>query len=183
METTEIKSLPLLIVAGVAGLIFLSLLIRVIAALLRSNRNQIVATGPLIEAQEFELGEASPLLLMVEVPRVGSAFRQLQFEVAEQASGQVTRLSYDFLRAQGAVYGVTTMRVPIGRLPFVRPGRYLVHVLGLQPETDYSGSRIMLSRPYLGRMVLQIIGIVICAIGLLLSVLLGLWQGLPLQQG
>src|SRR6476646_2242441 len=163
----EIKSLPLLLGAGVAGLIFLSLLVRVIAALLRSNRKQFVATGPLIEEQEFELGEASPLLLMVEVPRFGSAFRQLQFEVVEQASGQVTRLSYDFLRAQGAVYGVTTMRVQIGRLPFVQPGRYLVRVLGLQPRTSYSSSRIMLSRPYLGRTVLQIIGIVICAIGLL----------------
>ena len=179
----EIKSLPLLLGAGVAGLIFLSLLVRVIAALLRSNRKQIVATGPLIEEQEFELGEASPLLLMVEVPRFGSDFRQLQFEVVEQASGQVTRLSYDFLRAQGAVYGVTTMRVPIGRLPFVQPGRYLVRVLGLQPRTSYSSSRIMLSQPYLGRMVLQIIGIVICAIGLLLSLLLGLWQVLPLQEG
>ena len=179
----EIKSLPLLLGVGVAGLIFLSLLVRVIAALLRSNRKQLVATGPLIEEQEFELAEASPLLLMVEVPRFGSAFRQLQFEVVEEGSGQVTRLSYDFLRAQGAVYGVTTMRVPIGRLPFVRPGRYLVRVLGLQRETDASNSRIMLSRPYLGRMVLQIIGIVICGIGLLLSLIFGLWQVLPLQQG
>ena len=178
-----IKSLPLLVVAAVAALIFLCLLIRVIAALLRSNRKQLVATGPLIEEQEFKLTEASPLLLMVEVPRFGSAFRHLQFEVVEQASGQLTRLGYDFLRAQGAVYGVTTMRVPIGRLPSVRPGRYLVRVLGLQPETSYSSSRIMLSRPYLGRMVLQIIGIVFCAIGLLLSVLLGLWQVLPLQEG
>jgi hypothetical protein len=41
----------------------------------------------------------------------------------------------------------------------------------------------MFSRPYLGRMVLQIIAIVICAIGMLLSLLLGLWQVLPLQQG
>jgi hypothetical protein len=32
-------------------------------------------------------------------------------------------------------------------------------------------------------MVLQIIGIVICAIGMLLSLLLALWQVLPLQQG
>jgi len=179
----EIKSLPLLLVASLSGLIFLSLLIRVIAALLRSNRKQLVATGPLIAEQEFELSDASPLLLMVEVPRFGSDFRQLQFEVVEKASGQVTRLSYDFLRAQGAVYGVTTMRVPIGRLPLVQPGRYLVRVLGLQPQTSYSSCRIMLSRPYLGRMVFQIIGIVICAIGLLLSLLFSLWQVLPLQQG
>jgi hypothetical protein len=179
----EVKSLPLLFVAALAGLIFLYLLIRVIAGLLRSNHRQIVATGPLLDQQQFELSEASPLLLLVEVPRFGCAFRQLQFEVIEKVSGRVTRLGYDFLRAQGAVYGVTTMRVPIGRLSSVRPGRYLVRVLGLNPETDYSKCRLMLSRPYLGRMVLQIIGIVVCGIGLLLSLLLGLWQVLPLQQG
>jgi len=179
----EIKSLPLLLVASLDGLIFLSLLIRVIAALIRGNRQQIVATGPLIDQQEFDVSDGSPLLLMVEVPRFGTNFRQLQFEVVEQASAQVTRFGYDFLRAQGAIYGVTTMRVPIGRLPLVRPGRYLVRVLGLNSATDHSRSRIMLSRPYLGRMVLQIIGIVICAIGVLLSLLLGLWQVLPLQQG
>ncbi|MEP6709735.1 MAG: hypothetical protein ABJB32_06345, partial [Verrucomicrobiota bacterium] len=39
----------------------------------------------------------------------------------------------------------------------------------------------LLSRPYLGRMVLQIIGIVVCSVGMLLSLLLGLWQVLPLQ--
>src|SRR5690349_5059454 len=104
----EIKSLSLLLVASVAALTFLTLLISVIMALLRSNRKQFLATGPLIEQQEFELEKASPLLLMVEVPRFGSAFRQLQFEVIEKVSGQVTKLSYDFLRAQGAVYGVTT---------------------------------------------------------------------------
>ena len=41
----------------------------------------------------------------------------------------------------------------------------------------------MLSRPYLARMILQIIGIVFFAIGMLLSLLLALWQVLPLQQG
>src|SRR5689334_2184439 len=99
VTTLEIQSLPLLIVATLAGLIFLGLLTWAIAALLRSNRRQIVAIGPLIDQQEFEIHEGSPLLLMVEVPRLRSDFRQLQFEVVEQASAQVTRLGYDFLRA------------------------------------------------------------------------------------
>ena len=75
------------------------------------------------------------------------------------------------------------MRVPLGRVIVERPGSYLVRVGGLQEGADYARCRIMFSRPYLGRMVLQIIGIVICAIGMLLSLLLALWQVLPLQQG
>ena len=181
--TVIIKSLSLLIAACTAFLLFGTLLIWVVARLLRSNREQLVAVGPLVGEQEFAIGEPAQLLLIIEVPRFGSEFRKFAFEVIEKTTGQSTRLGFDFVRAQGAVYGVTTMRVPLGRIPVQRPGPFLVRVAGLRPGTDYSRSRIMLSRPYLGRMVLQIIGIVICAIGLLLSLLLGLWQVLPLQQG
>jgi hypothetical protein len=178
-----IKSLPLLVAASAAFFLVGDLLVWVVARLLRSNREQLVAGGPLTAEQEFMIGEPAALVLLIEVPRFGSNFRQFEFEVVEKASGQSTKLRYDFLRAQGAVYGVTTMRVPLGRITVQRPGSYLVRIGGLQPGTDYSRSRIMFSRPYLGRMVLQIIGIVICAIGLLLSLLLALWQILPLQHG
>ena len=178
-----IKSLSLLVASSGTFFLFGSLLVWVIVHLLRSNREQLLASGPMIAEQEFALGEAAALLLLVEVPRFGSDFRQLKFEMVQQATGRSTKLSYDFVRAQGAVYGATTMRVPLGRIRVEGPGSYLVRVAGLQPGRDYSQCRIMLSRPYLGRMVLQIVGIVICAIGMLLSLLLALWQVLPLQQG
>ena len=50
------------------------------------------------------LREPTALLLLVEVPRFGSDFRQLEFE-ARAGHGQATKLRYDFVRAQGAVYG------------------------------------------------------------------------------
>lgn len=175
--------MPILVAAGTVFFILGSLLVWVVARLLRSNREQFVAIGPLAAEQEFTIREAAVLVLLVEVPRFGSDFRKFEFEVVEKATGQSTKMSYDFVRAQGAVYGVTTMRVPLGRITVQRPGPYLVRIVGLQPGTDYARSRIMFSRPYLGRMVLQIIGIVLCAIGMLLSLLLGLWQVLPLQQG
>ena len=177
-----IRSLPLLVASSTAFFLFGGLLVWVIVRLLRSNREQLLASGPMTAEQEFALREAAALLLLIEVPRFGSGFREFEFEVIEQASGRTTKLSYDFLRAQGTVYGVTTMRVPLGRVTVEGPGSYLVRVGGLQEGADYSRCRIMLSRPYLGRMVLQIIGIVICAIGMLLSLLLALWQVLPLQQ-
>jgi hypothetical protein len=178
-----IRSLPLLVASVIAFFLLGGLLVWVVVRLLRSNREQLLASGSMTAEQEFALREAATLLLLIEVPRFGSRFRELKFEVVEQASGRTTKLSYDFVRAQGAVYGVTTMRVPLGRVTIERPGSYLVRVGGLQEGTDYSRCRIMFSRPYLGRMVLQIIGIVICAIGMLLSLLLALWQVLPLQQG
>jgi len=183
MNELTLKSLPLLVAASATFLIFGCLLVSVVVRLIRSNRKQLVATGPMIAEQEFVLRESGQLLLLVEVPRMGSNFRQLEFELIEKATGQSTKMHYDFLRAQGAVYGVTTMRVPIGRFVVQREGSYLLRIAGLQPDADYSGSRIMFSRPYLARMILQIIGIVFFAIGMLLSLLLALWQILPLQHG
>jgi len=178
-----IKSLPLLSAASAMFLTLGALLIWVVARLLRSNRTQLVASGPLLAEQQFAIGEPGELLLLVEVPRLGSNFRELQFEIVEKTTGRSQKMRYDFLRAQGTVYGVTTMRVPLGRLAMRSPGSYWVRVTGLQPGADYSQSRILLSRPYLARLVLQIIGIVVCAIGMLLSLLLALWQILPLRHG
>ena len=178
-----IKSLPLLVGASAIFLTLGALLVWVVVRLLRSNRTQLVASGPLLAEQEFAIRDPAELMLLVEVPRFGSNFRELEFEVVEKATGQSQKMRYDFLRAQGAVYGVSTMRVPLGRVVVRRSESYLVRVAGLQPGADYSGSRIMLSRPYLARMVFQIIAIVVCAIGMLLSLLLALWQVLPLQRG
>ncbi len=125
-----VKSWPLLFVACASFLILGVLLIWVVARLVRSNREQIVATLPLREEQELKLGQPASLLLMVEVPRVGSNFRNLEFEIIEKATGQSARLSYDFARAQGAIYGLTTMRVPIGPVEVPHAGSYLVRIFG-----------------------------------------------------
>ncbi len=176
-----IKSVPLLALGAGGFFVAGSLLTWAITRLLRSNRKQIVASGPVTAEQEFRLPAAGEFLLVLEVPRFGSDHRAWQLEVLEQATGEVTRLRYDPIRAGGAVYGMGSMRVPYGRLRLARAGSYLVRVLGLEPGKNYSSSRVLISRPYLGRMILQIIGIVFSAILLLLSLLLLLWQVLPLQ--
>jgi hypothetical protein len=150
---------------------------------LRSNRKQILATGALVPEQALEIGEPGDLVLLLETPRFGSEYRNFEFEIIEQATGAATKMKYDYARAQGATYGVSTARVPFGRMTAQRTGAYLVRVAGLQSGHDYSRYRIFLSRPYLGRLVAQIIGIVICGVGMLLSLLLALWQVLPLEQG
>jgi uncharacterized membrane protein len=183
MTELSVKSLPLLVAASAGFVIFGCLLVWMVIRLLRSNRKQLIATGPMIARQEFLLRESGPLMLLVEVPRLGSNFRNLEFELVEKATGQSTTMHYDFLRAQGAVYGVRTMRVPIGRFVAQKEGSYLLRITGLQPDADYSESRIMFSHPYLARMIVQIIGIVFFAIGMLLTLILALWQILPLQHG
>jgi hypothetical protein len=178
-----IKSWSILILASVLFLTFAGLLLRVVLRMLRSNREQILATAALLPEQEVTIREPGEIVLLLEVPRFGSDYRNFEFEVIEKATGQSTRIKYDFLRAQGAVYGVTTMRVPLGRMTAQRAGEFLVLISGLQTGKDYSSSRVMFSRPNLGRMVGQILGIVVFGIGMLLSLLFALWQLFPLQSG
>jgi hypothetical protein len=182
MESSLIvKSWSLLVVAGAVFLTLGCLLIWVVAQLIRKNREQILATAALVAEQELAIREPGELVLLLETPRFGTDYRNFEFDIIENATGQRTHMKYEYLRAQGAVYGMTTMRVPLGRMTAQRAGAYLMRVTGLQAGKDYSACRILLSRPYLGRMVLQIIGIVICGVGMLLSLLLGSWQVLPLQ--
>ena len=182
MESSVIvKSWSVLVAAGIVFLTLGCLLIWVVAQLIRKNREQILATAALVAEQELAIREPGELVLLLETPRFGTDYRNFEFDIIENATGQRTHMKYEYMRAQGAVYGVTTMRVPLGRMTAQRAGAYLMRVTGLQAGKDYSACRILLSRPYLGRMVLQIIGIVICGVGMLLSLLLGSWQVLPLQ--
>jgi hypothetical protein len=177
-----VKSWGVLLLASSLFLALSCLLTWLAIRFLRSNRDQLLATGRLMPEQELTISEPGELVLLLETPRLSSDYRNFEFEIVEQATGEKARMKYGYARAQGAVYGVTTMRVPLGRMIVQRVGPYLVRVAGLQAGRDYSGSRILFSRPYLGRMVLQILGIVLCATGMLLSLLAALWQVFPLQR-
>jgi hypothetical protein len=176
-----IKSSGILIGAS-AGLIVLACLVAWLALrLIRSNRDQLLANGALVPEQQFTLAEPGEILLLLETPRMQSGYSNLQFAVVDQATGATTQMHYEYARAQGAVRGFSTVRVPFGRMTVPRPGTYLVRVTGLEAGKDYSGSRILLSRPYLGRMAFQIVAIVICAMGALLCLILAAWQIFPPQ--
>jgi hypothetical protein len=178
-----VKSWSLLLVTGMTFVTFGCVLVWIVARFIRSNRAQVLATGALVPEQKLTIADPGEVVLLLETPRFGSDYRNFEFEIVENATGDRTKMKYDFVRAQGAVYGVTTMRVPIGRMTASRAGGYALRITGLQAGKNYSNYRIFLSRPYLGRMVLQIVGVVLVAVGMLLSLLLALWQVLPLERG
>jgi hypothetical protein len=60
------------------------------------------------------------------------------------------------------------MQVPVGPAAMLRSA-YVVRIGGLQAGNDYSRYRLMISRPYIGRLTLQIIGLVLCGVAILLD--------------
>ena len=134
----------------------------------------LLASAPLANEQELTLASPGEVMVMIQTPRTAADFRDFQIELVEKQTGQAVTTRYSVLKAQQAVYGVTTMSVPFGRLT-ARPGVYLIRILGLRSGQDYSRYRLILSRPYMGRMALQIIGIVLCGVGMLLSLIWAAW--------
>jgi hypothetical protein len=163
---------------AIAGITFVLLgigLVSSVMSLVRGNRNDILASVPLASEQEVTLASQGEVLIVIETPRTRMDYRVFQIQLVDRQTEQVVTMTYSLVTAQGAVYGVTTMQVPFGRMN-ARAGGYYVRIAGLQAGKDYSDHRLILSRPYMGRMALQIIGIVLCGVGMLLSVIWAAWR-------
>jgi hypothetical protein len=163
---------------AIAGSAFVLLgigLVYCIMNLVRSNRQDILASVPLVTEQEISLAYAGEVLVAIETPRTSIDYRALQIQLIDKQTGHASTLSYSLVTAQGAVYGFTTMQVPFGRMN-AQAGVYAARIVGLQPGKDYSNYRLIVSRPYMGRIVLQVLGIVFCGVGMLLSVIWAAWR-------
>jgi hypothetical protein len=170
-----IKSWPWLMVSGVIIIVLGFALAWLVGRLLRSNRADVQIVLPLVQEQKADMPAAGEMVLRIEMPRFDTDHRRLQFEIVESQSGNVITMAHRGRTNSGATYAVTTMKVPIGRMTVSHPGSYVIRVAGMTADKDYSAYRLMFSRPYLGRMAFQIVGIALCGVGMLLSLLWGLW--------
>lgn len=170
-----IKSWSLLAVAGIAFLLLAPALVWCAISLVKGNRGDTLASAAFAPLLEVNLPSAGEIVVLVEVPRLVSDFAGFQIELTEKQSGQSAMMKYSYVKAQGAVHGFDAVKVPYGRMTAPRAGVYVVRMTGLDPGKDYSKYRLLLSRPYLGRMALQIFGIVFCAVGMLLCVIWAAW--------
>jgi hypothetical protein len=167
-------SYGLLAVAGAVFVVLAIGLVMCISSLVRGNRQDLLASAPVVGESEITLSSAGEVTILIETPRTSADFRAFQIQLLEKKTGQISTMTYSYVTAQGAVYGVSMMQVPFGRFA-ANAGDYFVRVSGLRPGQDYSSYKLIVSRPYMGRMVLQIIGIVLCGVGMLGSVIWSAW--------
>ncbi len=143
--------------------------------LIRSNRAAIISTLPLLPEQIIAVESPGELVVSVEVPRMATDYRQWEFEFVDANTRRIHSMKYGGPRATGTVTGISTIKIPIGRLTFAEPHTLTLRVKGLAPDVNYSTYHVVLARPHLARMALQIVGLVLCGVGTLLSLLRGLW--------
>ena len=178
-----IRSWSLLAVAVIVFLVLVVGLVWCVVSLLKSNRGDTLASVALTREQEIKLPGAGEVIVLVEMPRLASSFGDLQIELTEKQSGHAEVLKYSYAKAQGAVRGFDSVKIPFGHITAPRAGTYVARVSGLDTGKDYSNYRLLFSRPYLGRMSVQIVGIVICAVGMLGCLLWTVWLAGLMKQG
>ncbi|HEX2099511.1 MAG TPA: hypothetical protein VHF69_02540 [Candidatus Synoicihabitans sp.] len=144
--------------------------------LVRSNRAAVVATLPLLPEQAVRVESPGELVVSVEVPRLATDYRSWEFEVVDSGSQRVHRMKWGGPRSTGAVTGLSTVKIPLGRITLSRPDTMKIRVIGLTAGANYPEYHVILARPHLARMAVQIIGLVLCGVGMLLSLLWALWQ-------
>jgi len=170
-----IQSKGLLVFAGVAFILFGIALVWCVVSMLKSNRTDILASAPLAVEQEIQIPYTSKARILLETPRTSSEYSNLRIELIERQTGRSVTGAYSFVTAQGAVYGVTTMQVPFGPEMSLPAGVYLARISGLQAGNDYSRYRLLISRPYIGRLTLQIIALVLCGVAMMLDLVWAAW--------
>ena len=143
--------------------------------LLRDNRVAVISTLPILPEQRFTVTEPGEIVVSFEVPRLSTDFREWELEVVEGKTQRVHRMRWGGPRATGTVKGFSTIKIPVGRLTLSEPDTLIFRVTGLTPQGRQAESHIVLARPHLARMALQIVGLVVCGVGMLLSLLGGLW--------
>jgi hypothetical protein len=178
-----IKSGSSLIFAVILFLLLAPLLVWFTVSLVKGNRNDTLGSLPLIPEQEITLPASCPVVVMLEMPTLATDFGDFQVELMEKQTEQRTTMKYSYLGSQGEVRGFSKVKMPLGRLTAGSSGAYLVKITGLTAGKNYSDYRLILSRPYLGRMAVQIVGIVVCAVGMLGCVIWAAWSGGLMKQG
>jgi hypothetical protein len=171
-----IKSTLALVVAGVALVAFGVGAGWMALRLIRGNRAAVIASLPLVPEQTVRVEAPGELVVSIEVPRLATDFRQWEFEVVETSAQRVHRMTWGGPRATGKVSGISTVKIPLGRVTLAQADHLAVRVEGLAADGDYSAYHIVLARPHLARIALQVLGLVFCGVGMLLSLLWGLWQ-------
>ena len=170
-----VKSNASLAVAAVAFALFCVGAGWMALRLIRSNRAAVISTLPLLPEQTVPVETAGEIVMSIEIPRLATEYRRWEFEIVEDGDGRIHSMKYGGPRSTGAVTGISTTKIPLGRLTLARPDKLTLRVKGLAAGTDYSTHHLILARPHLARMALQIGGLVVCGVGMLLSLLWALW--------
>lgn len=140
--------------AGVYGLV---------AAIVRVRRlitSVTEHTLPVVAQQTFQMEDVGGKCLHLEGPRFTIRFARLSFALIDGSTNTAVRLKPVLLRA--VIGGFKKVRLLFKTFSIDHAGPYRLEISGLRGETDYGDLRIVITKPYLAKMTLYILGLIVC---------------------
>ena len=138
-------------IAG-AGAVLLGWSIRRLVAVVRSS---ILVRVPVLAEQDVTLAQAGTVVLCIEAPHFGTQFAGVDFAMRDSAGRDVPSAPIVF---RAKVSGFSRVRLSVRSFDIARPGRYRLVANGIAPGRDMSEAAVVLTRPFVGAMVLWILG-------------------------
>lgn len=141
--------------------IFMVLLVWCIAGVVRAMGKAPIFSVPLLDQQEVEFTEAGKVVLSMEGPFLSRRFARLDYELIGP-DGMTVQSRPSLFRARSS--GVKKAEMELRVYAIRTPGRHVFQIKNLEGEkASDDRHRMIFTRPHLGRTLVQVIGIVFCA--------------------
>src|SRR5262249_61497503 len=95
-----VKSVGLLVTAGALFMVLAIGLVWFVKLLIRGNQNSVLKAASFASQQEFRIDHIGEVVVLLEVPRMSSEFRNFQLRFTNRETGQQIGLQYRYLAAQ-----------------------------------------------------------------------------------
>jgi hypothetical protein len=152
--------------AAIAGA---ALVVFSIVRLLRVLRESILARLPAASEQDVRFPAEGPVVLCIEAPHFSTAFAGVDFAMRDDHGHEVPSTPIVF---RSKVSGFSRVRLSVRAFDVPRAGRYRLVASGIAPGRDMSEAAIVFARPFVGAMVLCILGIVFGGMALIAGIVL-----------
>jgi len=132
-------------------------------------RESILARLPAVSEQDVRFPAAGPVVLCIEAPHFSTAFAGADFTMRDDYGHEVPSTPIVF---RSKVSGFSRVRLSVRAFDVPRAGRYRLVASGIAPGRDMSQAAIVFARPFVGAMVLCILGIVFGGMALIAGIVL-----------
>jgi hypothetical protein len=146
------------------AIVAIALLALAARSLIRTVRAAVVATVPVRAEQQLVIGSDGDFALDLEAPLLGRVPTTMRFYLSHSASQSPVTLYPIAFRTEVSSMSRARLELYSFRLP--APGTYTLRIDGIDPSVDYSRHAVLITRRYVGALVLHVLALV--ALGVVL---------------
>jgi hypothetical protein len=143
-------------------------IVKLAMGLVRSTREAVVASLPVVIEQSVIIPSDDRYAIMLQGKLGERGLNDLKFSVTSERDGREVPISPVYVRSSATSLD-GTVRLELYSFA-ATAGRYAVRTLGMDAARDYGHNRVIIARRSRGQLAVRIVGLVLCSIVTLGSV-------------